>query len=179
MTDMSFKPGKTKKPAKPKAKAKTKAKASVANTATVAKTNARPTAKELTKTKRRRRNNIDGSMRGKLGIDTSKLDPSYHYRWAEDRPGRLNELTKQDDYDVVENSKEAHDSVGDGSEIRRPSGTHGMVLLRKPIEFFNEDQAAKKAGLDELDQQIKDGGKARDKLGDAHYTPGDGNSIGS
>lgn len=162
MTDMKFDPVKAKaKTAKKKAKKVPK----------VNKSRARPTAKEATKAARRRRKGGNPSARGKLSLDTSKLDPAYHYRWAEDRPGRLNELTVQDDYDIVETND--HESSEKGSGVVRPSGENKMVLLRKRRSFYEEDQAEKSARIKETQRQLEQGSESTRQLGDGveEYKP--------
>ncbi|MGN6671117.1 MAG: hypothetical protein ACTHJ4_06230 [Candidatus Nucleicultricaceae bacterium] len=72
-------------------------------------------------------------------------DPGYHYYWAVDgdltKPGNVHRLTHEDDYDIV-TPKQAGIEGDEGSVVRRPADKQGLTyhyLLRKPIEYYNED----------------------------------------
>jgi len=136
---------------------------------------ARKTAKQESEGRRRRRSD-DITMTGKLGIDVTKLDPAYEYRWLNNTPERIAAKTKQDDWDLVDNSDETHASTGEDSHVRRPSGEAGMVLVRKPKKYFEDDKAAKIAAVMETDNQVK-GGRASNELGADGYVPTGGISV--
>lgn len=99
---------------------------------------------------RRRRNadNLDGAMVLRLGLPPGIEEkyPDHVFRWVNDEGNRVHVLTKEDDYDIVE-------------EVPgRPVGTDqggkpiNAVLLRKPKEFAEEDRRAK---LDRVQTQEK------------------------
>lgn len=152
------------KPA-PKAAAKPKAK------------RARPTAKEASKGRRRRRVDSDPAMEGPLAVVREHFDPAYEYRWANNTPERIAKLTKQDDWDLVENTEKNFSSTGEDNYVRRPSGANGMVLVRKPKEYYDEDQARKIAKARGTDRLLR-AGKAGNELGADGYVPNSGISMG-
>lgn len=139
-------------------------------TETEVKTKA-PSRAELEKKDRKRRQEIDGSLRGKLGIDISQLDTkNFHYRWVENSPERLAQATVNDDYYFVTHD-DIHATNGNDSYVRRNGGEHGMVLTRKLKEHFVEDQKAKARELDGKDRFIRKGGNTARDLGDKGYVP--------
>lgn len=133
-------------------------------------TRGRPDRKAAETTTRRRRTEIDGSMRGPLSINTDRLDTDeFVYRWISDDPESAVRRVVEDDWDLVDNDeKNPHASLGDDTKIRRRGG---MVLARKRKEFYEEDQAAKERVMLEKDQQIRRGGDAAQELGASGYIP--------
>ena len=137
-------------------------------------------------TKERRRNRGGGYLHGKrMGVDPSLLDfNQYAYRWINDEPGRLITMTKHDDWNVVDNKGGAvkEDSTDLGNAVSLVVGTHAdgspkrAYLCLKPKTFFEEDQAAKHAELDEQLRQMRTG---NDKAGasQSDYVPTSGISI--
>lgn len=113
--------------------------------------------------RRRRRADLDAMTGKRLAVDTSKLDPGYEYRWINDDPGRVHQLTKNDDWDIVEDASIKPDADGEGSAVSTIVGTNAngqgkrAFLARKPKEFYKEDHAAKMAQLDETDGAIRQG----------------------
>lgn len=104
------------------------------------------------------------SQRNRLSIKDQ--DPNYHYRIVNanldsdpDRVERLQEIG----YEIVPAKKAG--KIGD-SQVDNPSalgaaglisvgkGTKGVVM-RIPKEYFNDDQAAKQAEIDEVEQAQK------------------------
>jgi len=157
--DMTFKAGKT-----PKAKPAKKA---------AKKTTAKRTTVKAKSPRRRQRGNLAGA--GPLALNMAELDTeNYQYRYADlNRPGRLQQLTKQDDYDIVPNNGE-QSSMTDGSDVRRPSGEEGMILLRKPREYFEADRKEQARISSEVVDQLKQGSEGRKNLGKNAYIPDDG-----
>ncbi len=111
--------------------------------------------------RRRRKNDTLDRINGlKLALPpefaTPEAQAKHHYVWANDVPGRLYDLTVNDDYDVV--SKSGAEAT-DEDRVTRPVGTDEggkpvyAVLVRKPMEFHLEDRKAK-------DQRLKDQEKA-------------------
>lgn len=110
------------------------------------------------KATRRRRRDMGPESGLRLSIPPHlKNDPNYRYYWANDKPGRLEQLTKNDDWDFVTDDMVANDprNTGVGSRIERFAGTDAAgqpmknYLLRKRKEFDEEDQAAKHRVNDE------------------------------
>lgn len=105
---------------------------------------------------RRRRVSYDDEHQGKrnkvgqrrLGLDETKLDENFSYRWVKDEKGAV-ERKHSEDWDVVEDHNEllAPKSANlENSGLKRHGGTNEngqevpMVLMRKPIDLFNEDR---------------------------------------
>ena len=142
------------------------------------------------KKQRRRRGDLTIGRNQKLSLDTDRLDDNYVYRWVNDMPGRVQALTKQDDWDVV-SAEEIGEDVRDkgvGTNVERiVSATDGTkaVLLRKPRDYYEEDKAKEQASIREMEQAMERG-EAKDSSGQAApsveqaYTPaGGGISISS
>ena len=87
-------------------------------------------------------------------------DPNYVYRWINDTPGRL-ERFKAAGYEPVTATLEVGDKAVDrnsklGSVITRSvGGVLTAVLMRIPKEWYDEDQAAKQAQIDESDKALR------------------------
>ena len=106
------------------------------------------------RTERRRKSGEHGRARLKLSVPDL---PGYFCYWANDTGTRLHDLTRDDDYDYVSKS-EIGDHVGEsgtgnsdlGTKVRVLVGTddNGPVyayLLKKKLDFHQEDQAEKEA----------------------------------
>lgn len=125
---------------------------------------ARPTREQEQKRERRKRGDVDTGMRRRLPVDESKLDhANFVYRWANDDNARIRQLTEMDDYERVPDADvggPTHHAVGvseTGKDIR------GAVLLRKPREYWAEDQAKREQRRDAHLQVLKAGKPADDK----------------
>lgn len=143
---------------------------------------------EEERARRRRRDDMgDGRLRN-LAV-TGNMDPNYEYRWINDDPGRVFNLTKRDDWDVVTDDMlgERHEKdkgVGSGVErvVDRATGKRA-ILVRKLKEYVAEDRAKAQRRLDEIDSQIKHGmvpSKGNEKplqVGVDAYVPAGGISI--
>src|SRR3972149_2793042 len=98
---------------------------------------------------RRRREGLGSERNLKLTVPEGVTeDGKYVTRWINNRPGRVQQLTQQDDWDVV--------SVGEGSGVgsvteRAVDSYTGekAVLVRKLKEFHDADQKEKWKALDE------------------------------
>lgn len=110
------------------------------------------------KAQRRRRNNgdLNPSVVMRLGLPQEVIDGNkdYSLRWVNDEGGRIQHLTQQDDYDVVEGvDSRIVGTTGDGKPLV-------ARLLRKPKEFAEEDRKAK---LDAIN--AREGGLIRQASG--------------
>jgi len=141
---------------------------------------------EVEKQQRRRRDDLSvGRLRH---LDVTNKDPNYEYRWVNDDPGRLHQLTVADDWDIAPQTGEASardKGVGTGMErvVDKRSGKRA-ILLRKPKQYYLEDKAKEQALIDETEKAIKRGqtpaapGVAGEALQGAHaYVPSGGISI--
>lgn len=101
----------------------------------------RPKRDEVTKTERRRRT---GGTTAKLAIPESikKAYPDMEFRWGRDDEGRIQQLTQNDDWDVVPDVAPIHAGTG------RAGGAMQQHLLMKPKTFMDEDRAEKMARID-------------------------------
>lgn len=143
----------------------------------------RVTRSEQTKDERRRRRSDTVILGTKLGVSPDFLDPNYSYRWLNDDGGRIEQMTTNDDYDLVPDpaKKGKPDSDGLGSIISKVvgKGEGGQplkaYLARKPKEFYDEDKARKAASIKQTMDAIGQGTPPVDGasgLGSHGYVPG-------
>lgn len=147
-------------------------------------TRSRAPRSEEMRTERRRRHS-DGSVAGlKLHVPESMKDPNFVYRWVNDRQGRVDQLTKQDDYDIVSTTDASQlTSASEGTVMRRTVDKftgEGAVLLRKPKEYYEADQREKQKPLDERDELLRRGAvPSSEGLKESEaYVPGGRNIVG-
>lgn len=137
---------------------------------------ARQTRDEATTEVRQRRRRMGEDDEGayfNFWVDESKLDrANYAYRFVNDTKNRIQRLYEQD-WDIVSEA-EAGFSVDRATNLS--SGAKGdelrAVLMRKPIDYFNEDQAAKQRRIDEQmkraargDELLQERGASGENLG--------------
>lgn len=126
----------------------------------------RETRVEKTRRERRRRADTSEYANLKLAVPASMKEPGFTYRWVNDTAGgRVNSLYDQD-WDIV--SDPAIEGDGEGSPVARNVDKEKplrAVLMRKPEEFHEEDQKAKRDRLKAMEgammrspAQTKDGG---------------------
>lgn len=115
-----------------------------------------------TQQRRRRRSEFGEKRNLKLYVPEDKKDPNYVYRWVNDTAsGRIHNMTKLDDWDIV--SAEEIENQGEGTGIQRHTGTaengssQRAYLCRKPKEFYEEDQKVKWDHLDAIEDDMKRG----------------------
>lgn len=145
---------------------------------------ARPTRADEVKTERRRQRGSTAHTGMKLGVNEALLDrKNFEYRWINDKAGRIDAMTKNDDWDlVVDPSKQVKgEGTNEGSYVSIHVGTGEnnqplrAYLARKPKAFYDEDQADKKAELDKTMEAIKRG--KPQTAGAQELVPGAGISI--
>lgn len=145
----------------------------------------RPPRQAEEKQRRRRRSDMSMGRLSRLALPEDAKDPNYYYRWIDAAPGRVRQLTVEDDYDIVNQSdigERTEQDKSDGSSVERSaerSSDARMILVRKPKELYDEDYAAQQRRLDELDNIIKQGGsQSPDGLHGANaYVPEGGINI--
>jgi hypothetical protein len=147
-------------------------------------TRARRSREEETLPERRKR--TDATNIGKrLAVNTEHLDfTKYVYRFINDTPARLHQMTKQDDWDIVAadggamkpDSTDLGDAVSsvvgakpDGSPLR-------AYLCRKLKRFHDDDQKMKQTDLDEQLAQLRRGNTATGET-QGDYVPSGGIRI--
>ena len=103
----------------------------------------------------------DGRLRN-LAV-AGDMDPAYEYRWINDDPGRVHNLTIRDDWDRVTEDMlgQRHDkdrNVGSGVEriVDKSSGKRA-ILVRKLKDYAISDRAKAQRRVDEIDTMIKSG----------------------
>lgn len=113
---------------------------------------------ESVKRERRRRADTSETAGLKLAVPDSVKKPGYTYRWVnETQGGRVKQLYDQD-WDVVKNLDVPSD--GEGSPIARNVEKEKplrAVLMEKPLELHQEDQAVKRARLKETEDAMMRG----------------------
>lgn len=144
-----------------------------------AATSAEPTPRQAeTQQKRRRREGMGPERNLKLHIPDK--DPNFEYRWVNERPGRIQQLTVQDDWDVAPEA--GGSGIGTVTEraVDKYTGERA-ILLRKPKEYYDADQLEKKKALDQRDDAMRRGPlPAPEGVGgeaDKSYTPGGRNIV--
>lgn len=140
----------------------------------------RPTRADEVRQERRKKPGTSGPSRIRLSVDEKKLDRNtYHYRFANDKEGRVKQLMAED-YDIApEEAKSDTSSLGTVNSTfagKDDSGKpYDAVLMRKRKDWFDVDQKEKMRPLDEQDEAIRRNNpnhKGNDLRGPAVYTPG-------
>jgi hypothetical protein len=116
----------------------------------------RPPRQEEVKQRRRRREGLGADRNLKLAVPENLKDPNFVYRWVNDRPGRVQQLTTMDDWEKAPVVTEQN--AGEGTvETRVVDKSVGerAVLLRKPKEFYEADKAEEQKQLDARDEALR------------------------
>lgn len=159
------------------------------NTTTEAKPQQATRADETRSERRRRRGTgLDSNLRFSLP-DHLKNDPNWRYHWLVDRPGRVAQKTRYDDWDFVNDEEVQGDArnTSAGSRIERHAGVDQFgnplraYLVRKRKEYDDEDKREHQAALDERMAAIRGGAVTNPKgetvTQDGFYTPAGGIRI--
>jgi hypothetical protein len=138
----------------------------------------RPPRTEEVKTERRRRTGTGAERNLKLHVPESAKDDAFVYRWVNNRPGRVQQLTKMDDYEIVSSADGAIDAgTSEGTVVKRTVDRNEgeeAVLLRKPRHYYEADKAEEQKLLDARDEELR-GGKVQSSeglSGSEAYVPG-------
>lgn len=113
------------------------------------------------RTERRRREDLGSGRLRNLAI-TGNIDPNYEYRFINDDPGRVFQLTQQDDWDLV-NSEDLNPNAKDkgvGTPVERVVDKRSgkkAVLVRKRKDWYLADKAKEQASIDETEASLKRG----------------------
>ena len=144
----------------------------------------RPARQEETAVVRRRRSDMGASRNLKLHVPESMKDKEFEYRWINDKPGRVRQLTVEDDWDVV--STEDAQQLTEASEgsvmtrtVDKVSGEKA-VLVRKRKDFYEADQREKQKPVDATENALRHGAapSAEGLSGPTAYVPGGKNTVG-
>lgn len=145
-------------------------------------TTTRPPRAEQTQQRRRRRESLGADRNLKLHVPEEAKDPNFEYRWANDRPGRVQQLHAED-WDKVDAIPADVASNSLGTTVERTADRFNgekAVLLRKPKKFHEEDRALKMKPVDATEQALRRGPAASSEglSGSESYVPGGKNTIG-
>lgn len=148
----------------------------------MAEANQRPTRADEVRQERRRKRGSTVVSGLKLHVPTDKLDQRFEYRWVNDVPGRVQQMT-DNDWDRVEDPSIAS-GVGSVPTVH-VSGSSATpmsaVLMRKRKDWYEDDQKEKNKPLDEIDAAIRRGTvherNEADLRGDVAYTPNGSNHV--
>lgn len=136
-----------------------------------------PSRVEEVQQRRRRREGMGPERNLKLAVPDK--DPNYEYRWVNNRPGRVHQLTKNDDWDVApEQNGPGLGTIGERT-VDKTTGEQA-ILLRKPKEFYDEDQREKEKLLKSRDDAMRRGPPTAPADGDGDdktYVPGGRNIV--
>lgn len=138
----------------------------------------RPARTEEIKVERRRRQGMGAERNMKLHVPETAKDPDFQYRWVNNTPGRIKQLTEMDDYEVVSSADGAIDAGKAGGTVvtRTVNRIEGdeAALLRKPRHFYEADKAEEQKLLDARDEQLRQGAAPSSEglSGSEAYVPG-------
>lgn len=144
---------------------------------------------EAVQQSRRRREGMGAERNMKLHVSEDAKDPDFTYRWVNDRQGRVRQLTKQDDYEVVSATEltggdpETLTGTAEGTVMTRTGDSRigeNVVLLKKPRKYYESDKAEEQKAIDARDAVLRKGGiNSPDGLTskDNAYVPGGQNII--
>ena len=141
------------------------------------------------KQQRRRRQGIGAERNLKLHVPEDAKDPNFVYRWVNDRPGRVRQLTKMDDYEVVSSAElnggdpDPLGNTAEGTVMTRTADAgigEKTVLLKKPREYYDADKRGEQKEIDERDKLLRKGAPPSESgltSKDNAYVPGGRNII--
>lgn len=141
----------------------------------------RPSRQDEVKQQRRRRDTLGPDRNLKLHVPEQAKDPNFEYRFINDRPGRVQQLTQMDDYDIVTTEQVESKSIGTSVErIGNKQDGERMILVRKPKEFFEADKAkeAEKIAATEEAMRRAPPPSSEGLSGPTVYVPGGKNVVG-
>lgn len=144
----------------------------------------RPPRSQEVQTQRRRRSDSGVSAGLKLHVPEDMKDKDFEYRWVNDRPGRVHQLTVQDDWDVVSTDRpDQLTAAAEGSVMKRSvdkSNGDNAVLLKKPKTYFDADRKEKQRPVDEIEKALRSGPAPSSEgiSGSEAYVPNGRNTIG-
>lgn len=119
----------------------------------------RPKRSDEVKAERRRREDLGPGRHMKLTV-RGKKDPNYEYRWINNNPGRVHQLTQEDDWDVVTDAEADNRNVGVGTAAERvvDKGTGDKaILVRKRKEYYDQDKAKEAELLERAEASMRAG----------------------
>ena len=131
---------------------------------------------------RRRREGLGPERNLKMHVPGHDSDPNWVYRYANDRPGRIHQLTVDDDWEPMPNQRGAagyEAAIGTGTErvVDKYTGERA-ILLRKPRKYHEADEEAKEAERKKGDATLRRGPlPSPNGAAEQTYVPGGRNII--
>lgn len=130
------------------------------------------------KAKRRRRADTSETRNMKLHVPKDQLDPNFVYRFVNDVPGRIHDKTVNDDWEIVAQTSDqvpTQRHVG----VEATGASRKAVLLRKPKEYYQEDEDKKQAAISAREEAMRTGvtDSPQGLSGPTTYVPGGVNTI--
>jgi hypothetical protein len=125
---------------------------------------ATPKRTEEQRAQRRRRADTTHEGTGRLSVREDLLDrKKFTYRWINDTAGRIEAMTKRDDWDIVTDPDIKVDGKNEGAQVRELVGKHPdgspqySYLCKKPLDWHREDRAKKMREVNQLEADLKRG----------------------
>lgn len=115
-----------------------------------------------------------GTMEQKLAYPAR---PGYHRRWFNDVRNRIARAQEAGYEFVLENRDGREEKVSALVGTNEDGSPMTAYLMEIRQEFYNEDQAAKQAAVDEIDAAIMRGVRGQDAEQGRYYTPSEGTSM--
>jgi hypothetical protein len=145
----------------------------------------RPPRQAETQQRRRRREDMGDDRHLKLAVPASLKEEGFVYRWINETPGRIENKTVHDDWDIVKSEIDPEKDNGEGSPVRRAVGTAAdgkalyAYLCRKPKDYYQADKKAEQGQIAEDEKNLRRGQvKGSEALAGPHaYVPESGIKI--
>lgn len=119
----------------------------------------RKTRQTTTKRAPERKKRVPVSGTGRNILTVENLDPAYHYRWVNDKDGRIDQFLAgwwefvRHDVDVGDRSSEKADSP-DSMVTHKVGNGVTAYLMRIKKEYFEEDKAAKAKHVEQIEESM-------------------------
>ena len=130
--------------------------------------------------RRRRREDIGPNRNLKLHVSEDAKERGFKYRFINKRPGRVQQLTQMDDWDIVSASEIESRSIGTTVErIGNSRDGESMILIRKPMAYVEADRAKAAKAIDATEDAMRRAPPASPEglSGPTSYVPGGKNVI--
>lgn len=141
---------------------------------------------EAIRARRQARGPATYENRYKLHVPEDQKDPRWTYRWVTDSEMRVRQLQAQDwEFAPQDTTGGSDQDAGMGTRIERVVSDRTVTspekgfLMRKPLEFFEEDRKARMDRLKAQEQQVSQGvvNDPQALAGPHAYVPSGGMSI--
>jgi hypothetical protein len=144
----------------------------------------RPPRQAETQQRRRRREDMGDDRHLKLAVPAGLKEKGFVYRWVNETPGRIENKTVHDDWDIVKSEIDPTKDNGEGTPVRRPVGVAAdgkplyAYLCKKPEDYYKADKLAEQKSIAADEDNLRRGEvKGADALSGPHAYVPDGNTI--